>query len=68
MKYWLSPVGEKDDFGSPIDDIMYDAKSTMGPWGLMSPKSFRQYGVGLGTGLGQKYEKQADGKWLKTDG
>lgn len=70
--YWLSPVGERDDFNMPIDHevggIIIDGKTVMGPWALMSPSAFRAYGTGrLGLGLGQKYEKQADGKWLKVE-
>lgn len=66
--YWLSPVGETDDFNNPIEDVIIDGRTVMGPWALMTPAAHRKYGVGLGTGKGQRYEKQADGKWLKTDG
>jgi hypothetical protein len=35
----------------------------------MTLKSWRLHGFGkLGTGYGQKYEKQADGRWLKVEG
>jgi len=67
--YWRgSPIGPKDDLGAKIDDVFYDAKTVMGPWGILSPASFRQHGVGVGLGRGQKYEKQSDGRWLKTEG
>lgn len=67
--YWLSPVGAADDFGSPIDTVIIDGKTRMGPWALMTPDSFEKFGTGkLGTGYGQKYEKQEDGKWLKIEG
>lgn len=67
--YWLSPVGEKDDFEDPIKDIIIDGKTVYGPWALMTPKSFERYGTGrLGLGIGQKFQKQADGKWLKIEG
>lgn len=67
--YWRSPVGERDDFNALIEGTIIDGKTVMGPWALMSPASWRAYGVGrLGTGLGQKYEKQPDGKWLKVEG
>ena len=67
--YWVGRLGERDDFGSPYGDTMYDGKTTHGPWANMSEASWRQHGVGrLGTGLGQKYRKQADGKWLKVEG
>ena len=67
-KYWMGSVGEEDDFGNPIKDEFIDGKTRMGPWANMSPESFKQYGVGLGTGRGQKYKKQPDGKWKKIQG
>lgn len=67
--YWLSPLGDTDDFGVPYENIMYDAKTKQGPWANMTPSSFHLETDGrLGLGLGQKYEKQADGRWLKTEG
>lgn len=68
-KYWMGTISANDDFGDKIEDTFYDAKTLQGPWAIMTPKSFRlkSYGT-LGTGFGQKYEKQADGKWLKTEG
>jgi hypothetical protein len=68
-KYWLSPVGAKDDFEQAITDTFIDGKTKRGPWATMSPASWKKNGVGkLGTGYGQKYEKQKDGKWLKIEG
>jgi len=71
--YWLSPLGRFDDFDDPYDlsvgGVMYDAKTKMGPWANMTEKSFCEHGVGkLGTGLGQKYEMQENGKWMKVAG
>jgi hypothetical protein len=58
-----------DDFGVPYKSVMIDGKTRMGPWACMTEESWAVYGVGrLGTGLGQKYERQADGRWLKTEG
>ena len=60
-KYWLSPVGNKDDFGDTIKDEFIDGKTQYGPWALMTPKSWIQFGVGrFGTGYGQRYKKQPD--------
>lgn len=67
--YWLSPLGDEDDFGLPFKTVMYDGKTQMGPWANMSETSWKLHGVGiLGTGYGQKYKKQADGRWLKVEG
>ena len=68
-KYWVGSVEDTDDFGERITDVFYDAATLMGPWAIMSPRSFHTHGYGrVGTGMGQKYEKQADGRWLKTEG
>lgn len=49
----------------PIKDTFVDGKTTVGPWGIMCPSCFATYGVGLGTGKGQKYKKQPDATWVK---
>ena len=67
-RYWHGQVETTDNFGNSIDDIFIDGATTFGPWAIMSPASFRRYGKGLGTGIGQKYVKQHDGLWLKTEG
>jgi hypothetical protein len=70
-RYWLSPPPRAcDGCDDTITDVFYDAKTSMGPWGLLCDRCFT-HGPGLGklgTGLGQKYEKQPSGKWLKTGG
>jgi hypothetical protein len=68
MKYWTGDVGSVDDFDAPIVNVFYDAATTMGSWAIMSPRSFSMYGRGVGQGVGQKYERQPDGKWLKVLG
>ena len=66
-KYWQGTPPAKCDMDDvPIVNIFYDAKTTIGPWGCLCPACFVRYGIGLGLGLGQQYEKQPDGKWLKT--
>jgi len=52
----------------PITNRFIDGATTYGPWACMSPEGHAVYGRGLGTGRGQLYEKQPDGKWLKIDG
>lgn len=67
-RYWSGRVRDRDDFGSPITTVFFDAKTIHGPWAIMSPASFRKFGGTLGTGLGQQYTRQPDGRWLKTGG
>lgn len=67
-RYWYMDVPPKDDFGQPIEEEFIDGATRMGPWAIMTPASHQTYGVGLGVGKGQMYEKQADGKWLKVEG
>ena len=65
---WCGPVPQEDDFGFPVIDEFIDGKTIMGPWAIMCPHSHAMNGVGLCTGLGQRYEKQDDGRWLKVEG
>jgi hypothetical protein len=40
--------------GRPTEPAFYDGKTTQGPWAFMCERHFREYGVGLGEGRGQK--------------
>jgi hypothetical protein len=69
--YWISPLGDKDDFGVPYGDEMIDGRTRHGPWANMTPSSWAfEGGTGgrLGPGMGQRYKKQDDGRWLKVEG
>jgi hypothetical protein len=68
MTYWQGTVGPKDDFGLEIEDEFVDGRTFGGSWAIMTPRSHRKSGVGLGTGRGQRYERQEDGRWLKVEG
>lgn len=68
--YWLSPVTGCDVCGTAFDKVFYDAKTSQGPWACMCP-TCQTFGPGLGKvglGVGQKYELQENGRWLKTEG
>lgn len=68
--YWLGTVKE-DDFGRIITNCFIDGKTTFkgNPWAIMTPDSWFEHGYGkLGTGYGQRYVRQADGRFLKVEG
>lgn len=70
--YWLSPLTNCDWCGTPFERVfgakMYDARSKRGPWGNFCPTCFHLEAGSLGTGHGQEYTYQPDGRWLKTAG
>jgi hypothetical protein len=67
--YWSSPLDDKDDFGDKLENEFIDGATVHGPWAIMTPKSWKEHGRGrLGGGMGQRYQKQPDGKWLKVEG
>ena len=67
--YWLGKLPEHDDFGRRYEKVMYDGKTSYGPWANMCQWSWDVHGCGkLGQGYGQKYERQPDGRWLKVAG
>lgn len=68
--YWAGEVGPLDDFKHPIQDEFIDGRTVFGPWGIMTPDSWMRVGVKqpLSPGIGQRYKKQEDGRWLKVEG
>lgn len=71
MATWIGDAPTKcDTCDTKITTTFFDAKTEMGPWACMCP-SCQNLGPGLGevgTGRGQEYRKQKDGKWLKVAG
>ena len=72
-RYLSAEKAQKDDFGvhftNKEGEFVYDAKTKMGPWAMMTEQSFLMYGRGrLGLGLGQKYRRNAEGHLLKVEG
>lgn len=65
---------DKDDFGVPFThaqgEVVYDAKTRLGPWATMTATSFHRHTSGsLGVGLGQKYVRDEHGQlWLTSGG
>ena len=57
MNKWIGKVGECNICQGSISDWFVDGKTNItGQWALMCPSCFEKYGVGLGTGRGQKYD------------
>lgn len=72
-RYLSAEKMSKDDFGVEFTnkegEIVYDAKTLMGPWATMSETSFKKYGNGrLGIGFGQKYRRNDAGELHKVEG
>lgn len=72
MKTYEDPPEKCDLCKTPIKGVFYDCVLAIEPyrrsWGNVCQSCYKLYGIGLGTGLGQKYEKKSDGKYHKTDG
>jgi hypothetical protein len=68
--YWMGAVPPVCELsGRPILDAFVDgAHPRHGWWANWHPDAFAEIGGVLGTGRGQRYEKQPDGRWLKTEG
>ncbi len=69
-RYWLgSKIVVCDLCSNPIDKTFVDGSvAGFGSWAIMCSNCHHSHGVGLGTGKGQKYERQSDERWLKTEG
>lgn len=66
---WNGSVPERCEVGGePIVGAFVDGATRMGPWAVMCPDCHEAYGRGLGVGRGQRYERQPNGAWLKTEG
>ena len=53
--------------GCEITDALVDGATRMGPWAVMCPKCHKIHGIGLGTGRGQMYKRDADGDFVKVE-
>lgn len=72
--YWMGEVPKQCQLsGRAITTTFVDGRvpplsSRVGSWACMHPVYFRQLGGKLGLGMGQRYERQPDGRWLKVEG
>ena len=68
--YWSGVVQCDIDSSHKLNGVMYDARlpSHGGSWGCVCFACFDASGASLGTGRGQKYRQQDNGRWLKVAG
>lgn len=68
-KFWTGSAPHHCDVCSEdISTVFIDGKWMGRAWANMCPMCHQGSGGQLGLGIGQKYEKQDDGRWLKTGG
>lgn len=72
MTKWTGTKPEQCDccFGikGSVELAFIDGRTKFGPWAIMCDVCHPEFGTGLGTGHGQRYEKQEDGSFLKVAG
>lgn len=67
-KTWTgTPPAKCDGCEQRIQRTFVDGRTPSGQWGIFCPGCRISYGVRLGTGLGQKYERRGD-VYVKTAG
>jgi hypothetical protein len=68
-RYWTGDAPAQCDIcNGGFASVFIDGRTKTGQWANMCRQCFHLYGVGLGTGKGQSYAQQNDGRWLKTGG
>ena len=73
--YWGGKVPEQCDLMHHLEDEPHDIRgefvdcaTVFGPWAILCPACHVKYGLGVGTGRGQRYKRQGDGRWLRVEG
>ena len=67
--FWLGMVPNDCQLTSrPIEDQFVDGRAPNGMWAIMHPDTFKELGQVPGTGFGQLYQRQSDGRWMKIAG
>ena len=65
-KYWVGHIPDQCDLcHRSITKVFVDGRTNFGPWAIMDPQCHRASGQGLGTGRGQRYVRQLDGRFKK---
>jgi len=73
VRYWSGNAPKTcDTCSGPIANVFTDGKTNRGPWAIMCPACLPRYFMPRdgkhGTGVGQQYTKQSDGRFMKTAG
>lgn len=67
--YYSGPPAKCDLCNDPLKDEFVDGVvAKYRNWACMCIGCFQAHGVGLGTGMGQRYKRQADGRFKKIAG
>jgi hypothetical protein len=63
-KYWMGQTETCDICKQDLKsgNTFYDARTKMGPWALCCQECFKEYGVGVGLGVGQEYSAETNEK------
>jgi len=72
-RYWTGPVPPTcDTCGQHIKDTFTDGMTNRGPWAIMCPACLPRHYIRRdgkhGTGMGQLYARQTDGRFMKVAG
>jgi hypothetical protein len=65
---WLGQTKCCNVCQGPFTTELFDAKLITGQWGTVCDGCFKTFGLGLGTGLGQKYAKRDNDIYVKVEG
>ena len=70
IKQWMSKVPERCDLcdGSIKDSFVDGRMKRSSTWAIFCLSCHKEDGAGLGTGLGQQYDRRDDGVWEKVGG
>jgi hypothetical protein len=69
-KFWLSPVPKTCQLCDQVlgQSFVDGHLRVLGQWCIMCLPCHGVHGVGFGAGRGQRYDRQIDDRWLKTEG
>lgn len=64
--YWSGPAPVVcDHCDRPISGAFIDGRTKFGLWASLCNGCHQEVGIGVGPAKGQRFERQANGAWLK---